>query len=66
MYHEAAISILKILDTKYALWDFETEALLSGGAGSYHDPNQPISIIYGDYFFLEAILRLKGLAFEIW
>ena len=66
MYRAGAVALLRVLDAKYGLWDAQTDALLTGGAGSYHDPNQPISIIYGDYFFLEAVLRLKGKAFDMW
>lgn len=37
--------------------------------GIYHDPtgeNTEVPIIYADYYFIEAILRLKGKALFAW
>jgi unsaturated chondroitin disaccharide hydrolase len=42
---------------------------VAGGTFFYHDPdgtNTEVPIIYGDYFFIEALLRLKENALFIW
>ncbi len=62
-YTEAAYRILRACDEKFADWDPEKDAITTGGTFFYHDPdgqNTEVPIIYGDYYFIEAILRLKG------
>ena len=42
---------------------------MDGGTFFYHDQtgqNTEIPIIYADYYFIEAILRLKGKALFEW
>ena len=62
-YIEAAYRILRACDAKFANWDPEQDSILTGGTFFYHDPdgtNTEVPIIYADYYFIEAILRLKG------
>ena len=66
LYQNAALALLRRLDEGYANWTPEQDGLIGGAAGSYFDPDQPVSIIYGDFFFQEAVLRLMGKGFEIW
>ena len=64
-YTEAAYRILRACDEKFANWDPEKDSIVDGGTFFYHDPtgqNTEIPIIYADYYFIEAILRLKGKA----
>lgn len=68
-YTEAAYRILRACDEKFANWNPEQDAITTGGTFFYHDPdgtNTEVPIIYGDYFFIEAILRLKGKALFEW
>lgn len=68
-YTEAACRILRACDEKFADWDPEKDAITTGGTFFYHDPdgtNTEVPIIYGDYFFIEAVLRLKGKALFAW
>lgn len=68
-YTEAAYRILRACDEKFADWNPEQDAITTGGTFFYHDPdgtNTEVPIIYGDYFFVEAILRLKGKAQFQW
>ena len=68
-YTEAAYRILRACDEKFANWDPEQDAITTGGTFFYHDPdgtNTEVPIIYGDYYFIEAILRLKGKALFEW
>jgi len=61
-YRDAAIRLLASLDAGYARWDDPADqALLRGATG--HRPagqNVNVSLIYGDYFFFEAVAKLTG------
>lgn len=62
-YTEAAYRILRACEAKFVNWDPDADAITNGGTFFYHDPtgnNTEVPIIYGDYFLIEAILRLKG------
>lgn len=62
VYQRAAKRILMSLHLNYATWDMpEHEAILLHATG--HKPagdNVDVSLIYGDYFFVEAIAKLNG------
>ena len=67
LYQKAAWNILKAMEGKFCCWDCETDGILGYSSKAYHDQKErETSIIYGDYFFTEAILRLAGKAFPIW
>ncbi|MGO4371430.1 glycosyl hydrolase, partial [Paenibacillus sp. MCAF20] len=62
VYREAAERMLGSLYAIYGTWDDnEHEAILKHGTG--HKPagqNVDVSLIYGDYFFVEAVAKLNG------
>ncbi|MBO7213858.1 MAG: glycoside hydrolase family 88 protein [Clostridia bacterium] len=64
-YLTEAINILKALDKNFASYSLDEDALLLMGSESYRKGIH-IPIIYGDFFFVEAILKLKGSSFLIW
>lgn len=67
LYTDAAINILKATEANYAIWDEEKDGLIDCATGSYHDePWTEVPIIYSDYYFVEAILRLLDKDFLIW
>ncbi|MEK3720032.1 glycoside hydrolase family 88 protein [Paenibacillus sp. FSL H8-0034] len=61
-YRKAAERILLSLTQNYATWDRpEHEAILLAGTG--HKPansNVDVSLIYGDYYYVEALAKLLG------
>ncbi|WP_309122659.1 glycoside hydrolase family 88 protein [Paenibacillus sp.] len=61
-YRDAARRTLRALADGYAAWDDpDDEALLRGGTGNKPaGQNVDVSLIYGDYFFLEALAKLSG------
>lgn len=66
-YLEAAVRILKATDDKFCNWDNNYDSIVQMGSGSYHtEHDKHVPIIYGDYFFIEAILRLLGKDILIW
>jgi len=62
IYQNAATKIIKSLSDNYSTWDKpEHQAILVKGTG--HRPKGNFvnaSLIYGDYFFVEAISKLNG------
>lgn len=69
MYTESAIKILKATDENFCDYDENTDSLVLFGTERYPHESMKgvhIPIIYGDFFFVEAILKLKGNNFLIW
>ena len=69
LYVRAALNILKACEEKFCNWDPDQDSIVGGGTFFYHDPqgfNTEVPIIYGDYYFIEAILKLKGKELFIW
>lgn len=66
VYRDAACRMLQILAEKRARFDTECDNLLEKCTAAYHDKDHEFSIIYGDYFFIEAIFKLTGEELFIW
>lgn len=60
-----ALNILKAMEKEWCNWEESEDSILQMGTEAYgwghHMP-----IIYGDFFFTEAILKLKNSEFLIW
>ena len=71
-YAEAAINMLKAIDANWCNYEEDQDALVLMGSERYPHDEEEIRtrihkpIIYGDFFFVEAILKLKGSNFLIW
>lgn len=66
LYLEAATKLLKTLDEKRCNWTKECDCIVENGSESYHSQVHHINIIYGDYFFMEAIFKLKENDIFLW
>ncbi len=71
IYTEEAINILRACDKAFCDYNENTDALVLMGTERYPHREQDfkgvhIPIIYGDFFFVEALLKLKGNDFFIW
>ena len=72
MYLSAAIKMLKAMEANWCNWSEDEDAVLMKGTERWlPDANdgergQHIPIIYGDFFFAEAILKLTGSDFLPW
>ncbi|MBS4210837.1 glycoside hydrolase family 88 protein [Bacillus sp. FJAT-50079] len=68
VYFDAAVRILQSLDKNYGAWnDPNEEGLIKKGTSNVNDDthvNRPL--IYGDYFFVEGIAKLKGSKLMVW
>ncbi len=70
-FTEAAINILKATDKYFANYSLDEDALVLMGSSSYPHTTDGekywhIPIIYADFFYVEAMLKLKGSKFLIW
>jgi unsaturated chondroitin disaccharide hydrolase len=68
LYYRGAVNILEATDKMFCNWDASYDSIVQNGTGSYHDKkfSYQVPIIYGDYFFLEAVLRLLGKGEFLW
>lgn len=66
LYHKSALKLLYALYEKRCDWSLETDAIVQKCTAAYHDKEHEFTIIYGDYYFIEAILRLAVKEFFIW
>jgi len=58
-YLEAAINLITVCDEKFCPWDdMEDEALLNGGCVRY-DEHKQLALIYGDFYFFNAVCELE-------
>ncbi|MGF7143530.1 unsaturated chondroitin disaccharide hydrolase [Anaerotaenia torta] len=65
LYLNAALKLLKALDENRCNWSRENDCILEKCSEAYHGTKH-INIIYGDYFFMEAIFKLKGNDILLW
>ncbi len=66
VYQNAALRMLHALAEKRLNWNEEEDNLLTRCTAAYHDAEHEFSIIYGDYYFLEALMKLTGRELFIW
>lgn len=65
-YSEAALKLLRTLAKSRCNWSDEADNILEKCTAAYHDEKHEFSIIYGDYYFIEAIWKLTGEELFIW
>ncbi len=72
IYLSAAVKMLKAMEKAWCNWDENEDAVLMMGTERYVNEDGigkgglHIPIIYGDYFFAEAMLKLRGSDFLPW
>ena len=74
MYTHAALKMLRAIAESFGNFDEDNDCMIGYGSGRYPVPGQydektagvHMSIIYGDYYFAEAILKLRGSNFLPW
>lgn len=58
---QKAAEIVKALDTRCGAWNTPEEGLLRFGTGNKPaNENVHVSLIYGDFFFVESLAKLRG------
>ena len=68
MYRDSAFKLLTTVEKNWADWNMETDGIIGKGTAAWEDRHNQneVPIIYGDYFFTEAVLRLLKKDFLIW
>ena len=64
IYITAAVKLLKAMEKAWCDWSETEDSILQNGSEAYG--RKPKNIIYGDYFFAEAVLKLRGSEFLPW
>lgn len=66
-YEAAARKLLFAVTDKFADWNTETDGILYGCSTRYHnDRMDNLPNVYADYFYLEAVLKLRKEELKIW
>ncbi len=65
-YYEAAVKLLQALDREHCCWGRESDCIVQKCSGAYNSPVHEFPLIYGDFFFLEAMFKLKGGDIFLW
>ena len=64
LYLSSAIKILKSMEERFCDFTEAEDGILMNGVERYL--SEPKNIIYGDYYFVESILKLRGSEFLAW
>ena len=65
MYMQAAINLMKALVDKHCDWSEEEQAILQNSSACYAKGVHE-TWIYGEYYFVEAMYKLKGFEPLFW
>lgn len=66
MYIKAAFKILKAIDEERSNWKQDCDAIVQNCSSAYHTEKHHITMVYADYFFIEAVYKLKGTGILLW
>jgi len=67
IYENAAVKILKAIYDLRTDFSQECDAIVQNCSAAYHDePGRHITMVYADYFFIEAIQKLKNIGISLW
>lgn len=66
MYQKAAVKILKAIDETRADWSEECDAIVQNCSAAYHNPQHHVTMSYADYYFMEAVYKLKNTGILLW
>ncbi|GAF39912.1 hypothetical protein FC83_GL000345 [Agrilactobacillus composti DSM 18527 = JCM 14202] len=67
-YYQTAVALLKTLVAQCSDFSKACDNLITKASAQYHEPSHEYPIIYADYYFVEALLKLtkQDLAARIW
>lgn len=67
LYVAPALRLLHRITERFCNWNPEEDGITTKGSARYHrEEDREVPIIYGDYFLVEAVLRLLDKEFLIW
>ncbi len=65
-YREAALKILHAIDEHRADYSEDCDAIVQNCAAAYHSEDHDMTMNYADYYYIEALYKLKGSEFLMW
>lgn len=65
-YMAAALKLLRTLHEERNDYTDAQDIIVTRSSEAYHRPVHETAIIYADYYYLEALLKLKGKALWVW
>ena len=66
VYLKPAIKILKAITDSRSDFTTNCDAIVQNCSGSYHDKRHHFTMVYADYYYLEALYKLKDIGILIW
>lgn len=66
VYLETAYKIIRTIAEKRADYTRECEAIVQNCSASYHNKIHHETMVYADYFYIEALYKLTGSGFMMW
>lgn len=66
MYVRAAVKILKVIAETRADWSGNCDAIVQNCTSAYHGGMHHITMVYADYYFIEALYKLAGKGILLW
>lgn len=66
MYFRAAMRLLRSIEKNFCDWNEDTDAVVTMGSERYDTGKYNLPIIYGDFFFTEALYKLRGNSLLFW
>lgn len=64
--YRTALKLLRALSENHCDFSENMDSILQKCTGAYHDKEHEYPIIYGDFFFMEALFKLKGNDYFMW
>lgn len=65
-YEKAAVKILKAIAQTRANWGSDCDAIVQNCSAAYHNKDHHTTMVYADFYFLEAILKICEDDYFIW
>ena len=67
-YRDGALRLLQAIEAAHCDWNPANDGIVKMATAQYHGKidEMHVPLIYGDYFFLEALTRLCGADLQIW
>lgn len=66
LYKDTAVKILKAIEEKRADFGRNCDAIVQNCSGAYHIAEHHTTMSYADYFFIEAMYKIKGTGQLLW
>lgn len=66
VYENAALPILRAIDGQRADWSDGCDAIVQNCSAAYHADRHHFTMTYADYFFIEAVYKLKNIGRLLW